>query len=210
MPYLIRSLANIGSKLIVTPRDNLTIARRIVRRMCEERDKIYGERRELHRKARKLRQFEPFTMLAADKMEQQAREHRATELNSIRLVLLGYGRLIVLDRESIADQLGFEALADLLNINSVDRERARREGLRTLAELIAVNDLENSAERRSDKWGAGSPLYQASLAAIQEFIRAAPESALPNLFAPGELLRPKLQPRLQLVWPAAQDTAGAD
>lgn len=198
-PTLIRTLATIGDKLTTTRRDHLTIARRVVRVLCERRQSIHAERRELRRQAGKLRRFEPFTKLAADALEQQAREHRAEELEKVRALLVGYGRLILLDLDGHAEALGFEALADLLNINRVDRERARREGWRTLSDLVAVHDLENSAERRGDEWGAGSPLYQASLLALVEIISTAPEGTLPDPFASGAPFGPKLPPVLSIV-----------
>lgn len=198
-PSTVRTLAEIGLKPTTTIRDTLTIARRICRHMCVVRDEIRHQRREMSREASKLRQFEPFTKLAADTMEQQAHDHRAAEMESVRLVLLGYGRLVNLDSDGYAEALGFEALADLLNINRTDRERARREGWRTLAELIAIHDLENSAERRGDRWGDGGPLYQASLLALVEFMRACPEHLLPDPFAPGAPFGPKLPPALRIV-----------
>lgn len=195
----IRTLADIGLKPTTTNRDTLTIARRVVRRMCEARDEIRAERRELRRQARKLRQFEPFTKLAADTMEQQARDHRGAEWESVRRVLLGYGRLIALDHEGIGEALGFDALADLLNINHVDREQARREGWRTLSDLVAAHDLENSSERRCDDWGEGSPLYEAALLATMELIRTTPTHLLPDPFAPGAPFGPKPTPVLRVV-----------
>lgn len=195
----VRTLAEIGLKPTTTTRDTLTIARRVCRHACAVRDEIRHQRRELRRKARKLRQFEPFTKLAADMMVEQSRNHRAAEWESVRRVLLGYGRLILLDREGIADALGFEALADLLNINRVDREQARREGWRTLSDLVAVHDLENSSERRCDDWGEGSPLYEAAFLATMEFIRTTPANLLPDPFAPGEIFGPKLPPALRVV-----------
>lgn len=199
MAPITHTLANIGLKPTTTARDTLTIGRRIVRRMCEVRSTIHAERRAMRRKANKLRQFEPFTKQQADTLEQQASDHRAAELASVRLVLLGYGRLILSDPDGCAELLGFEALADLLNINRVDRERARREGWRTLSELIAIHDLESSAERRGDEWGAGSPLYQASLLALVEFMRECPPELLPDPFAPGAPFGPKLPPVLRIV-----------
>lgn len=195
----VRTLAEIGLKPTTTTRDTLTIARRVCRHACAVRDEIRHQRRELRRKARKLRQFEPFTKLAADMMVEQSRNHRAAEWESVRRVLLGYGRLILLDREGIADALGFEVLADLLNINRVDREQARREGWRTLSDLVAVHDLENSSERRCDDWGEGSPLYEAAFLATMEFIRTTPAHLLPDPFAPGEIFGPKLPPALRVV-----------
>lgn len=196
---IIHTLAKIGLKPTTTTRDSLTIARRICRHMCEARNEVRTERRELRRQAAKLRQFEPFTKLAADTMEQQAREHRAAEMDSARRVLVGYGRMILLDHEGYAEALGFNAMCDLLNINRADRERARREGWRTLSDLVAIHDLENSAERRSGNWGAGSPLYEASFSATVEFIRTAPDGTLPDPFAPGEIFGPKLPPVLRVV-----------
>ncbi len=195
----IRALAEIGLKPNTTTRDTLTIARRVCRHACAVRDEIRHQRRELRRRARKLRQFEPFTKLAADMMEEQSRNHRAAEWENVRRVLLGYGRLIVLDREGIAETLGFEALADLLNINRIDREQARREGWHTLAELVAIYALENSAERRKGERGEASPLYQACNMAIMEFIRECPPELLPDPFAPGAPFGPKLPPELRIV-----------
>ena len=193
------TLANIGLKPTTTTRDMLTIARRIVRRLCEVRSAIHAERHALRRQANKLRRFEPFTKQAADTMEQQARDHRAAELESVGGVLLGYGRLILSDPEGYAESLGFEALAGLLNINRVERERARREGWRTLSELVAIHGLENSAQRRDDQRGAGSPLYQACQMALMEFIRECPPELLPDPFAPGAPFGPKLPPKLSVV-----------
>lgn len=192
---LIRTLAHIGDKPGTSQRDHLTIGRRVVRVLCERRQNIHTERRALRREAGKLREHLPFTQRAAERLEQQAREHRAEELEKVRSLLVGYGRLILLDLDGYAEALGFEALADLLNINRVDRERARREGWTTLRDLIAIHDLENSAERRGD----GSPLHQAYQLAIMEFIRTCPEHLLPDPFAPGAPFGPKLPPELRLV-----------
>lgn len=126
-------------------------------------------------------------------------DHRAAEWESVRRVMLGYGRLILLDRDGIADALGFDALADLLNINRADREKAHREGWRTLSDLVGVHDLENSSERRSDEWGAGSPLYEAAFLAMVEFIHSTPTHLLPDPFAPGAPFGPKLPPVLRVV-----------
>lgn len=181
----VRILADIGLKPTVTKRDTLTIARRICRHLCAVRSEIRQQRRELRRQARKLRQFEPFTKLAADAMERQARDHRAAEWESVRRVMLGYGRLILNDPDGTAEALGFDTLADLLNINRTDREQARREGWHTLAELVAIYALENSAERGRGDRGEASPLYQACNLAIMEFIRECPPELLPDPFAPG-------------------------
>jgi len=179
------TLVLIGQKSNITPRDSLTVARRVCRLLCEVRKAIDRERRAMRRQAAKLRQFEPFTRRAADDIERQADEHRHSELERALAVLLDVGRVLVLDRQGLAAVLGFEALADLLNINQADRPRARREGWHTFCDLVAIHDLENSAEPRSKAWGEGGPLYQACLLATMDFIRTAPAQALPDPFAPG-------------------------
>jgi hypothetical protein len=196
---LIRTLAHIGEKPGTSRRDHLTITRRVVRALCEQRQSIHAERRALHREAGKLREHLPFTRPAIECLERQAREHRAAELEQVLSVLAGYGRLLVMDQEGDAEALGFEALAGLLNINRVGRERARREGWTTLRDLIAIHDLENSADRRGAEPRSGSPLHQACQLALLEFIRTCPEHLLPDPFAPGAPFGPKLPPELRLV-----------
>lgn len=195
----IQRLAQIGLKPTTTMRDSLTIARHVLRRTCAYRESIREERHTLRRKARKLRQFEPFTKLAADTMEQQARDHDAERLANVRTILLTYGQSLIHDRDGYMAALGFDAVCDLLNVNRVDRERARREGWHTLSDLVGVHDLENSAERRGDEWGSGSPLYQACHLALMEFIRECPAHLLPDPFEPGAPLGPKQPPALRIV-----------
>jgi hypothetical protein len=110
---LIRTLAHIGDKPGTSQRDHLTIGRRVVRVLCERRQNIHTERRALRREASKLREHLPFTQRAAERLEQQAREHRAEELEKVRPLLVGYGRLILLDLDGYAESLSFQALADL-------------------------------------------------------------------------------------------------
>lgn len=120
----LRTLERIAEKPGTTHHDLLTISRRIVRHFCELRRAIRAERHALRRQARTLRQSGPFTQRLADALEQQAHDYRAEELASVVDVLEDYGRVLVLDREGYVRALGFEALADLPNINRVDRERA--------------------------------------------------------------------------------------
>lgn len=198
MTPITHTLANIGMKPTTSNRDMLTIARRIVRRLCEYRRANHEAQRALRRLAAIRREHLPFTRHNVEELERQASEYNA-QLQATRAVLVGYGRLILLDQDGYAESLGFEALADLLNINRVDRERARREGWRTLSDLVAIHDLENSAEPRPDHWGAGSPLYQACQLAMMEFIRTCPEHLLPDPFAPGAPFGPKLPHVLRIV-----------
>lgn len=195
----IGTLADIAGKPGATRRDTLTIVRRLARHVCEYRDEIRQTRRAFRRQAAIERQHLPFTRHKVEELERLAREYRADLMEVARSILLAHGALLVLDKAGDAEALGFDALADLLNINRVDREQARREGWRTLSDLIAVHDLENSSERRGDEWGAGSPLYQACHVALIEFIRTAPAGALPDPFAPGEIFGPKLSPTLTVV-----------
>jgi hypothetical protein len=179
------TLATIGLKPGITCRDQLTVTRRIARRLGERCEVIRAERSAMRREANKLRAHLPFTKRQVEELEQQASQHHAAELEGAKQVLRGFGYSILRDAEKMGfDALGLDALADLLNINRVDRERARREGWRTLSDLVAIHDLENSAERRDDRWGAGSPLYEACFLAMVEFIRTAPEGTLPDPFGP--------------------------
>lgn len=202
-PSYIRTLANIAAKPGVTRRDILTIVRRLARSICEYRAAIYATRRAYRRHAAVQREHLPFTKRNVKELERLAREYRADELESARFLLMTHGRMIVMDTAGDADALGFDTLADLLNINQVDREKARRERWRTLADLVAVHGLENSVEHRTE--GRGSPLYQACNLALMEFIKTAPADALPDPFAPGEMYGPKLRPLLRIV----QDGAGS-
>lgn len=165
-PEAIATLERIGSKPGTTRRDLLTITRRIVRHLCELRSAIRAERQALSRQANKLRQSGPFARRRADALEQQARDHRAEELANVVDALVDYGQALMLDREGYARALGFEALADLLNINRVDRERARWAGWFRLVDLVAIEGLENSAEQCGDGWEFHSPLQLACVLAL--------------------------------------------
>lgn len=176
----LHTLERIGSKPGTSRRDLLTITRRIVRHFWALCRTIRAERQALSRQANKLRQSGPFTQRRADALEQQARDHRAEELAGVVEVLEDYGRVLVLDREGYARALGFEALADLLNINRVDRERARREGWCRLVDLVAIEGLENGAERCGDGWEfRHSPLQLACVLGM-EYMRTCPPDQLPE------------------------------
>lgn len=195
----IRILPDLATKPGATKRDVLTITRRLLRLLYLQRDGIHTERRAIKRQAGKLRQFLPFTAQAVANLEQQAREHRARELEDGRRVLVAFGRLLLLDPDGIADDLGFEQLADLLNINPVHREQARLDGGETLRGLAFVARAEDSATQHGDTWGDGGPLFRACLAATCEAIINAPEGALPDPFAPGAPVGPRLPPDLRVV-----------
>lgn len=175
----LRTLERIAEKPGTTHRDLLTITRRIVRHLCERRRAIRAERQALSRQANKLRQSGPFARRRADALEQQARDHRAEELASVVDALEDYGQVLMLDREGYARALGFEALTDLLNINRVDRERARRAGWFRLVDLVAIEGLENSAEQSGDGWEFHSPLQLACVLALF-VMRTCPPDQLPE------------------------------
>lgn len=198
-PSLLRTYINIAEKPGITKRDTLTIARRMLRTVCQSQKVIYAERHALRRQARKLRQFLPFTALAIANLEQQAGNHCALELDGIRPVLIAYGQAIIHDRDGIAAALGFEGMCDLLNINPVHRAQAQRDGDATLQGLAYIARLEDSATDYGEQWGAGGPLFEACHAATIEFIRTCPEHLLPDPFAPGEVFGPKLPPELRVV-----------
>ena len=180
-PEAIANLERIGSKPGTSHRDLLTITRRIVRHFWALRRIIRAERQALSRQANKLRQSGgPFSQRRADALEQQANDHRADELANVLDVLEDYGRVLVLDREGYAKALGFEMLADLLNINRVDRERALRAGWFRLVDLVAIEGLENSTERRGDGWEfRHSPLQLACLLGMA-FMRTCSPDQLPE------------------------------
>lgn len=179
----IQALAMIGLKPGVTRRDKLTVSRRIARRLYEIREAIHAERHAMRREANKLRAHLPFTKRQVEALEEQARQHRADELSGTRDVLRGFGYMILRDPEGDSQALGFEALADWLNINRIEREEARREGWHTMRELVFVQNLEDSASNRGGDWKRG-PLFEACFLAMAEFIREAPEGTLPDPFGP--------------------------
>lgn len=197
-PNTLRTLANIGLKPTASPRDRLTIARHVLRRVCAEREAIHDERHALRRKANQLRRHLPFTRLAVERMEQQARDHRTDELKLLRPVLLAYGQALIHDRDGYMAALGFDAVCDLLNVNPVEREQARAEGVADLAGLIFVHNLEDSASHRGEDSKRG-PLFEACFTAFCEFVRTAPPGTLPDPFAPGAPFGPKLPPELRIV-----------
>lgn len=188
----LRTLERIGSKPGTTRRDLLTITRRIVRHLCELRSAIRAERQAMSRQANKLRQSGPFARRRADALEQRACDHRAEELANVVDALEDYGQVLMLDREDYARTLGFEALADLLNINRVDRERARRAGWCSLVDLVAIEGLENSAEQCGDGWEFHSPLQLACVLALW-VMRTCPPDQLPE---PRTVVRVRKGPAL--------------
>ncbi|AZE39739.1 hypothetical protein C4K05_0369 [Pseudomonas chlororaphis subsp. aureofaciens] len=195
---LVIALVDIAKKPGASISTSLITTRRICRIFGERLDSIRIERRAMRRKASKLRQYLPFTASAIAEIEQAAADHRGSEWQDLRTVLSGFGRSLVLDTEGLAEGLGFDRLCDLLAINTVERETARKNGLASLADLVFAYALEDSAARRGQEWN-DAPLFNACQLATAQFIRECPEHLLPDPFAPGAPFGPKLPPDLRLV-----------
>lgn len=195
----ITMLADIGSKPAATKRDALTIARRVLRIICQQRASYHAERGAMRRQARKLRQFLPFTEQQASTLDSQAQAHKAELLENTRLTLVAFGSWLLRDADGIADTLGFDQLADLLSINPVHREQARQEGGTSLQGLAYIAQMEDSATGHGDGWGGGGPLSEACHATMMDFIRTCPDHLLPDPFAPGAPFGPPLPPELRIV-----------
>ncbi|AZD52184.1 hypothetical protein C4K19_0366 [Pseudomonas chlororaphis subsp. aurantiaca] len=195
---LVIALVDIAKKPGASMSTSLITTRRICRIFGERLDSIRIERRAMRRKASKLRQYLPFTASAIAEIEQAAADHRSVEWQDLRMVLAGFGRSLVLDTERLAEGLGFDRLCDLLAINTVERETARKDGLASLADLVFAYALEESAARRGQDWN-DAPLFNACQLAMANFIREYPKHLLPDPFAPGAPFGPKLPPDLRLV-----------
>jgi hypothetical protein len=197
-PNLVIALCNIVCKPNASATTQLIATRRTCRVIAHQLDSINSERRAMRREAGKLKAFLPFTRQAMADLERRALEHREEERSGARLVLACFGQSLLYDREGLADALGFDRLCDLLNVNAVEREQARQEGIISLEDLVFMHVLEDSAERRGQEW-SDAPLFNACHATMANFIKECPEHLLPDPFAPGALFGPKLPPKLCVV-----------
>jgi len=198
-PSLITRLCNIGLKPGISAATRLITTRRICRAIAEQLDVIRSERRALRRQASKLKALLPFTRQVIAELEERAQEHQEATRSGAWSALAGFGQSLMFDREELAKALGFGQMCDLLGVNPVHREQADADGDTSLRGVAFISRLEDSADRKSDEWGAGGPLYQACHAAMIRFIRECPEDQLPDPFAPGAPLGPKLPPALSIV-----------
>lgn len=178
-------LAAIARKSGLSKRTMFILTRRIIQQGLRHRDQIRVERRVFRREARKLEAYLPFTEKQMGILESKSREHRQPEMVDIRKGLIGLGYHIIHDTDGTYADIGFEGLCDLLNINPVHRKAAIVEEEPSLAGLIYIGRLENSVSRQSDVWGDGGPLFEACFVAMMDWIRTAPEGALPDLFGPS-------------------------
>lgn len=191
-------LCDIASKPGISASTQLITTRRICRNISRNLDAIHAERRAMRRQAGKLKAFLPFTRQAIADLEEQAQTHRSVERAKALVALAGFGQSLLFDRDSLAQALGGERLCDLLNVNTVERQQARRDGITTLNDLVFTHALEDSAERRAQDWN-DAPLFNACHAAMTDFIRDCPDGVLPDPFAPGAPFGPKLLPKLRVV-----------
>jgi hypothetical protein len=99
----------------------------ICRLYAADLDALNAERRILYRQVRLASRFLPFTAAAVTALEWQAASHTEERRESLRSALLGFGRML-LDTDNLTAALGFDGLYDLLSINPVHREQARRDG----------------------------------------------------------------------------------
>ncbi|TNF82798.1 hypothetical protein FGE05_10840 [Pseudomonas sp. ICMP22404] len=195
---IVIALLDIAQKPDASMSTSLITTRRICRIFGQRADAIRSERRAIRREAGKLRAFLPFTTSRIDELQQQATEHRRAERDDLRKVLGAFGRSLMLDTEGLMDGLGFDRVCDLLGVNTVEREAARKDGVNGLAELVFAHSLEDSAARRGQEWN-DAPLFNACQVAFNNFIRECPEHLLPDPFAPGAPFGPKLPPTLSIV-----------
>ncbi|MFZ5934466.1 hypothetical protein ACOKS3_06450 [Pseudomonas sp. HS6-2] len=191
-------LCDIAAKPGISASTQLITTRRICRNIGRNLDSIHAERRAMRRQAGKLKAFLPFTRQAIADLEQQAQAHREDERSKAVAALAGFGQSLLFDHNGLAAALGFERMCDLLSVNTVEREQARREGVTSLEDLVFAHALEDSAERRGQEWN-DAPLFNACHAAMADFIRDCPDGVLPDPFAPGAPLGPKLPPTLRVV-----------
>ncbi|MGE8170577.1 hypothetical protein ACQKO7_20525 [Pseudomonas putida] len=191
-------LCDIALKPGISASTQLVTTRRICRNISGNLDSIHAERRAMRRQAGKLKAFLPFTRQAIADLEQRAQMHRSDERAKALVALAGFGQSLLFDHDGLAKALGFERLCDLLSVNTVERERARQEGVTNLEGLVFTHALEDSAERRAQEWN-DAPLFNACHAAMADFIRDCPDGVLPDPFAPGAPFGPKLPPKLRVV-----------
>jgi hypothetical protein len=177
-----QALVNIASKPEVTARTSLLITLRVVRNILRLRDSIRAERRVFRRESAALTAYLPFTEKKMEELKQKSLHHRDREMQNLKKVLSGMGYWLMHDLDSCMEKIGFDGVCDLLNVNPTHRPEALEYAPRGLSGLIFIGRLEESASPKSDDWGRGGPLYEACHASMIEWVRTAPEGALPDLF----------------------------
>lgn len=194
----IHTLAGVASRPETTIRNRLSAVRRLARIFHDRMELIIGECRVIRREAAKLKEHLPFTQHRIEQLIQKAHDHRAGELEHARLVLEELGYVTIHDQTPGLETLTLSDFAALLNINAVELEQARKDGVYKLSDIAFVQKLEDSASLRKTDWGGG-PLFQACWLAMAKHIQTAPLSELPDPFAPGAPFGPALPPDLKVV-----------
>jgi hypothetical protein len=195
---LVRELVRIAQKPGASMSTSLITTRRICRVFSERFDAISSERRAFRREAGKLRHHLPFTANKIHELQEQSSQHRKQQLDDLRKVLAAFGRSLMLDTEGLTAGLGFDRLCDLLEVNIVEREKARKAGDTSVSDLVFGHAVEESAARRGQEWN-DTPLFNACHLAFSDFLKECPRDLLPDPFAPGAPFGPKLPPSLAVV-----------
>lgn len=195
---LVRELVRIAQKPGASMGTSLITTRRICRVFGERFDAITSERRAFRREAGKLRHHLPFTANKICELQEQSTHHRKEQFDDLRKVLAGFGRSLMLDTEGLTAGLGFERLCDLLEVNTVEREKVRKDGDVSVSDLVFAHAVEESAARRGQEWN-DTPLFNACHLAFADFLKECPRDLLPDPFAPGAPFGPKLPPTLTVV-----------
>lgn len=177
-------IAGIARKPNLPPRALFILIQRCIRISLRHRALIWEERRVFRREAAKLKAYLPFAQHQMDKLLEKAKTHRAAEMHSIKQGLVSFGFSLMKDPDRAFETIGFNGICDLLSINPVHRHEALTCEEQSLAGLIYVGRLENSAGPKSEAWGEGGPLFEACFMAMMEWIQTAPEEDLPDLFGP--------------------------
>lgn len=179
---VVEKLAKIARKPDHSPKSMFILTQRMVRISVAKLAEIRAERRVFRREAAALRAY-PFSQQQMNRLEDLSRIHRENDFQEIKRGLIGMGYHLIKDTDNSYDVIGFDTLCDLLSINPVHRPSIPSDE-RGLAGLIYVARLENSVSPQSDGWGQGGPLFEACFLTIIDWIKAAPEGDLPDLFGP--------------------------
>ncbi|RRV55491.1 hypothetical protein [Pseudomonas sp. p99-361] len=182
----VRKMAEICAKPDVSEKVKFILIQHVARNAGQHRKEIWAERRTFSRQAGIFEVEMPGAPMQIAELKQRAKDHRRGELDQVDNLLAGIGNMLLHDRGEAFEKIGLCTLLDLLSINPVHRHGLDISDLdRGLAELVYVERLENSADRSSNRWGEGGPLFEACFAAVSHWLRTAPKEDLPDLFGPG-------------------------
>ncbi|WP_062388751.1 hypothetical protein [Pseudomonas abietaniphila] len=175
----------IARKPNLPPRAMFILTQRCIRISLRHMEQIREERRVFRREAGKLKAYLPFTQSQIETLVSKSMTHREQDMQRIKQGLVGFGYHLIKDTDRVFETVGFEGICDLLSINPVHRRDALLNEEQSLAGLIYVARLENSASPKSEDWGSGGPLYEACFMAMVNWLKTAPEKELPDLFGPS-------------------------